>query len=192
MMNIRQATKQDCTKIAPLMYQAIHEIAYTLTGSTNTDEVLERLAMWVEKPKNRLSHENIWVAEIEGEVAGMIISYRGDEAEELDRPIREWLTAHGSKEELDVETEGFVQYIDSLAVLEAYGGRGIGTKLIEHICTVATERGIPAVTLNVDQANPAAHRLYTRLGFQKEKEINISGARFDYMKKETSLTPFSV
>ena len=192
MMNIRQATKQDCAQIAPLMYQAIHEIAYTLTGSTNTDEVLERLAMWVEKSKNRLSHENIWVAEIDGEVAGMIISYRGDEAEELDRPIREWLTAHGSEEELDVETEGFVQYIDSLAVLEAYGGRGIGTKLIEQICTVATERGIPAVTLNVDQDNQAAHRLYTRLGFRKEKEINISGAQFDYMKKETSSTPLSV
>ncbi|WP_214742787.1 MULTISPECIES: GNAT family N-acetyltransferase [unclassified Exiguobacterium] len=191
-MKIRQATKQDSKQIAPLMYQAIHEIAYTLTGSTYTDEVLERLAMWVEKPKNRLSHENIWVADIEGEVAGMIISYRGDEAEALDRPIREWLTAHGSATELDVETEGFVQYIDSLAVAEAFGGRGIGTKLIEHIVTVAKERGVPVVTLNVDQENPAAHRLYTRLGFQKEKEIDISGARFDYMKKEVDSTPFSV
>ncbi|MHC9160969.1 N-acetyltransferase family protein [Exiguobacterium profundum] len=191
-MNIRQATKQDSKQIAPLMYQAIHEIAYTLTASTDTTEVLERLAMWVEKPNNRLSHENIWVADFEGEVAGMIISYRGDKAEKLDRPIREWLTAHGSGEEVDVETEGYVQYIDSLAVAEAYGGRGIGTKLIEHVCLVAKERGVPAVTLNVDQENPAAHRLYTRLGFHKEKEINISGARFDYMIKEINSTPFSV
>ncbi|WP_214703851.1 MULTISPECIES: GNAT family N-acetyltransferase [unclassified Exiguobacterium] len=191
-MNIRQATKQDSKQIAPLMYQAIHEIAYTLTASKNTSEVLEGLAGWVEHPKNRLSHKNIWVADVEGEVAGIIISYRGDEAEELDRPIREWLKARGSEEELDVETEGHVQYIDSLAVAEAFGGQGIGTKLIEHICTVAEEHRVPAVTLNVDQENVAAHRLYTRLGFQKEKEINISGAKFDYMKKEINSPPFSV
>ncbi|WP_215143527.1 GNAT family N-acetyltransferase [Exiguobacterium qingdaonense] len=191
-MVIRQATRQDCNQIAPLMYQAIHEIAYTLTASTNTTEVLERLAMWVERPQNRLSYENIWVADVESDVAGMILSYRGDEAEALDRPIQEWLKTQGSDGKLDVETNGNVQYIDSIAVAESFGGRGIGTKLIEHVCLVAEERGVPDVTLNVDQENPAAHRLYTRLGFRKEKEINISGARFDYMKKEIAPTPFSV
>lgn len=72
-------------------------------------------------------------------------------------------------------------YIDSVAVDSSFGGRGIGTKLIQQAIDHAREIGIPQVTLNVDQTNPAAGRLYERLGFKKVKEIDISGGRFDYM-----------
>lgn len=180
-MNIRQAQENESEAIAPLVYAAIHDIAYTLTGTTNQEEVLEHLAMWIARSHNRLSHENIWVADIDGVVAGIIIAYHGERATELDEPIRRWLIERGQPGNLDVETEGDVLYIDSVAVDSEFGGRGIGTKLIQRVVEHARETNIPAVTLNVDQDNPAAARLYERLGFHKHKEIEISGSRFDYM-----------
>ncbi|MCT4776765.1 MULTISPECIES: GNAT family N-acetyltransferase [Exiguobacterium] len=180
-MNIRKATPDDQLQIAPLVYTAIHEIAYSLTGTSDQARVLDRLAMWIGQPGNRLSYENIWVAESDAAIAGILIAYHGEQAAMLDEPIKDWLRANGQPDELDVETEGDVLYIDSVAVDAAFGGRGIGTSLIRQAIAHARDMNIPHVTLNVDQTNPAAGRLYERLGFMKEKEIVISGGRFDYM-----------
>lgn len=181
MMNIRHAQASESKAIAPLVYAAIHDIAYSLTGTTDQEQALERLALWIGRPNNRLSYENIWVADIEGVIAGIIIAYEGKRAIELDEPIKQWLIEQGQPGNLDVETEGNVLYIDSVAVNLEFGGRGIGTNLIQRVVTHARDTNIPAVTLNVDQDNPAAARLYERLGFHKHKEIEISGGRFDYM-----------
>lgn len=180
-MNIRKATPDDSTQIAPLVYAAIHEIAYSLTGTSDQQQVLERLSMWIGQPGNRLSYENVWVAENETVMAGILIAYHGERASQLDEPIKTWLRTQGQPDTLDVETSGDVLYIDSVAVDSSFGGRGIGTKLIQRAIDHAREIGIPQVTLNVDQTNPAAGRLYERLGFKKVKEIDISGGRFDYM-----------
>ncbi|WP_396129252.1 hypothetical protein [Exiguobacterium mexicanum] len=40
-MNIRKATPDDQLQIAPLVYTAIHEIAYSLTGTSDRQHVLE-------------------------------------------------------------------------------------------------------------------------------------------------------
>ncbi|WP_233547149.1 GNAT family N-acetyltransferase [Exiguobacterium sp. AM39-5BH] len=183
-MNIRKATPDDQLQIAPLVYTAIHEIAYSLTGTSDQRQVLDRLAMWIGQPGNRLSYENIWVAETEATIAGILIAYHGEQAIMLDEPIKTWLRTHGQSDDLDVETEGDVLYIDSVAVDVTFGGRGIGTQLIQQAIAHAQDMNIPHVTLNVDQTNPAAARLYERLGFRKEKEIEISGGRFDYMTLE--------
>jgi len=183
-MKIRQARPTDAQHIAPLVYQAIHDIAYSLTGTTDQALMLERLTMWIQQPNNRLSHENIWVAVLEDEVAGVLIAYPGRDALALDRPIQEWLVSHGLDGHLDVETEGDVFYLDSISVDSRFGGRGIATQLIEFCLAYAREQHIPAVTLNVDQTNPGAARLYERLGFLKQMERDISGDRFDYMKRD--------
>lgn len=180
-MKIRKATPDESVQIAPLVYAAIHEIAYTLTGTSDEQQVLDRLSMWVSRPQNRLSYENIWVAQIDDVIAGVLIAYHGERAEQLDEPIKEWLRTQGQPDNVDVETSGDVFYIDSVAVDATFGGRGIGTSLIQQAIAHARDEHIPCVTLNVDQANPAASRLYKRLGFIKEKEIDISGGRFDYM-----------
>lgn len=180
-MIIRHAKVSDRAAIAPLVYAAIHDIANSLTGATDGDQVLERLTMWIGRQNNRLSYENIWVADIDGVIVGVIIAYQGKLALELDEPIQRWLIEQGQPGHLDVETEGDVLYIDSVAVDSSFGGRGIGTELIRRAIGHARETNVPVVTLNVDRENRAAMRLYERLGFKKDKEIEISGGRFDYM-----------
>lgn len=51
-----------------------------------------------------------------------------------------------------------------MAMLPQYRGQGIGTKLMEAVVAEAKSRGIPAISLSVDERNPALH-LYLRAGF---------------------------
>ena len=57
-------------------------------------------------------------------------------------------------------------YIDSLAVKEAYRGRGIARMLLQQTIEKARQTGIPRAGLLVDKANPNAERLYKTLGFE--------------------------
>lgn len=53
----------------------------------------------------------------------------------------------------------------SIAIREGRRGGGIGTKLLEGIMAVYREMGVAAVSLSVDQRNPAV-KLYRKLGFE--------------------------
>lgn len=181
---IRQAHASEAQQIAPLIEQAIHEIAETLTGTTKREEVLERLAYFVAETGNRLSHENILVKIIEGEVAGIVIAYAGTDAKRLDEPIKAQLKRWtGQDIQIDVETEGPVYYLDTLSVDARHGGKGIGTELLQAAAEEGEKRGLQAFTLNADQTNAGAQRLYRRLGFELVRTIEISGGTFDYMER---------
>lgn len=52
----------------------------------------------------------------------------------------------------------------SIAVDEAWRGRGIGTALLVALLSLADEEGVERVSLSVEAENPAL-RLYQRLGF---------------------------
>jgi len=181
---IRQADASEAQQIAPLIEQAIHEIAETLTGTTEKEEVLKRLAYFVSQTGNRLSYENIRVKIIEDKVAGIVIAYAGMDAEQLDEPIKEQLKRWtGQDVQIDVETEGPVYYLDTLSVDARHGGKGIGTELLQAAAEVGEKRGLQAFTLNADQTNVGAQRLYRRLGFKPVRTIEISGGTFDYMER---------
>jgi len=53
-----------------------------------------------------------------------------------------------------------------MAMLPEYRGQGIGTKLMAAVVAEAKSRGIPAISLSVDERNPAMH-LYLRAGFSE-------------------------
>jgi ribosomal protein S18 acetylase RimI-like enzyme len=55
-------------------------------------------------------------------------------------------------------------FVDRIALLPAYQGLGIGTRLMREVLDEADRRGIP-VRLSVLDINPA-RRLYERLGFR--------------------------
>lgn len=181
---IRTARPDDAEAIAPLIHHAIHEIAETLTGASEEKLVLERLEALVRLRGNRLSYENTLVAEHEGEVAGIVIAYPGYEAEKLDANLSAYIVScTGIAPEIDAETAGDVYYIDTLSVAPAYGGKGIGTRLLEAASTRGEKLGCRSVTLNADQSNAGAQRLYRRIGFERTKSIQISGSQFDYMER---------
>ena len=48
---------------------------------------------------------------------------------------------------------------------------------------VALARGKTRIGLNVDEANPNAHRLYTRLGYKTVGTRELSDHRYHHMQK---------
>ncbi len=67
----------------------------------------------------------------------------------------------------------------AMAVLPAYVGQGIGTRLLQHLIDAARPH-YPAIALNVRADNPA-FRLYQRLGFVVVSELinRVGGISYD-------------
>lgn len=57
-------------------------------------------------------------------------------------------------------------YIEELDVLPAHGRRGLGSRLLDHVCRWAEERGHPAVTLSTFRDVPWNGPFYRKHGFR--------------------------
>lgn len=65
----------------------------------------------------------------------------------------------------------------SMAISHDYRGKGIGTKLMNEMCKLASNHQYKAISLSVDPSNPAL-RLYERFGFKK---ICVDGTSWNMM-----------
>ncbi len=61
---------------------------------------------------------------------------------------------------------GLYLEIDNLVVAENQRSSGTGSRLIEHLESVARERGCKIIVLDSYTTNHPSHRLYHRLGFE--------------------------
>ena len=64
-------------------------------------------------------------------------------------------------------------YIDGVAVMPAYRGRGVGAGLIAALETWATGHGLSIIRLEVVGANPRAKKLYRCIGFEAVQEQTV-------------------
>lgn len=122
------------------------------------------------------SWRNTLIAMVDGQRAGMITAYDG-------RYYRPWRqqTMLLVKEYLgvvfpDMEDEAVPgeYYLDSLAVLPAFRGQGIGRSLLQQAISQGRAMGL-RVTLAVDPVNTRAQHLYASLGFRLVGDIFIFG-----------------
>lgn len=182
----RPAEKKDANEAAQLIHIAIDDIAEQLTGETSEEYIQKTLAQFFQKENNRLSYQNVLVADVLGMVAGMVLTYPGEGALQLDAPIIEHLREKGKESLLDKEADEGDFYIDTLCVHSKFRGYGIGTALIMEAEKLALQKGYQRVSLNVAIDNPSAKKLYEHIGFKKEKVIEIHGHPYDYMVKKSN------
>lgn len=182
-IKFRPAIKKDAKVVAELIHIAIDDIAEQLTGEAMEDKIRETLAQLFLEENNRLSYQNLLVAEILGEVAGIVLTYPGEESIRLDEPIVKLLRDKKKMALLDKEADEGDYYFDTLCVHAKFRGLGIGTALIKEAEKLALQKGFHRVSLNVARDNPSAQRLYEQLEYNKEKSIEIHGHPYDYMIK---------
>lgn len=183
---IEQALKEDVHQVLPLLLAAIGDIAYSLAGTEDDMEVKQILSDFYTREDNRISYKHVLVDRREDGIAGMLISYSGDGAAELDAPF---LTRKGREsgpradEEIALEAMEGEFYLDSVAVNERYQGQGVATSLIAAF----EERGIQAghnkLSLIVEPYNKRAHALYSRLNYVEDGTILVSGTEYTRMVK---------
>ena len=73
-------------------------------------------------------------------------------------------------------------YIDTLAVSPNTQGKGIGKQLIQYAIDEVVVKQKKVLGLLVDKDNPAAKRLYERIGFKVVKDIRIFGKVMEHMQ----------
>ena len=148
-MKIRRAELDDLDTLVSLngMVQALHVSAepasYRRAGNEQRHEVLRQ---WLEGPG-----KEIWIAELQGHVAGYMIFKELHREETPFTPPRGWL------------------YVDQLGVLPEHRGEGVGRALMRHAEERARELKLDKVTLHVRAANPEAIRFYEAIGYATEQ-----------------------
>ncbi len=106
---------------------------------------------------------NAIVAEREGDILGMALSYPiddmpQDDPDSLPAPIAPFV-------ELEAHSVG-TWFVNALAVRTGQRGDGIGTALLREVVAMAEQAGYPALTIQVFGQNVDALRLYERFGFE--------------------------
>ncbi len=182
---IKQAKKENSIQIAPLIYQAIGNIAYRLTGETNEQKMLEKLQILVEDENNRHSYLNTFVALDEStKVLGIIVLYNGKTGAELDRELEKKLfNEYGRTITIDVEAHDDEYYIDTVCVSSEARGLGIGTALLKFAEGQAATLGFTKLSLNVEVNKTQARALYSRIGFEETEPWTIINEPFIHMVK---------
>jgi ribosomal protein S18 acetylase RimI-like enzyme len=162
--DIRPARKSDAAEIALLISIAVHgnmwEEKTDEAGEVSGPIEVGRLDLLSEG--GTFSWQDAFIAEADGEVAGMVLGYRkGDTPEPVPTDI--WAPLRPLME-LEAEAHG-LWYIAMLGVHKDWRSKGAGSALLEQAETQARRSGAGGLALVVDDGNEGARKLYESRGF---------------------------
>lgn len=167
-LRIRRAQPSDARSLAALIEIAGDGIPTYLwaqmagPGETPLDVGEQR----ARREEGGFSYRHATVAEIAGEVAGMILAYRLPDISEEDRSSLAELPAFLRPfVELEFEVPGSF-YINALAVHAPYRSQEIGARLLRKAEGQAIEAGCHQMSVQHFQLNPRAGAFYRRHGFR--------------------------
>jgi len=182
---IKNCNKNNIQNISKLIFNAIDNIAITLTGEQKEEKILETLNSYIKMDICRLSHNNIFTYTKDEKIVGILVAYSSNDIDILDKPMILNLRKKGIfKDSFEKECFDDEFYIDTISVLEEYQGLGIAKEFFNFAFEKAKEFGFKKVSLLVDFENPKAKALYERLGFQDNEILKVSGSNFYHMIKE--------
>lgn len=185
-ITIRKATKEDAGQIARIITMAFHpDLCDNMSVGNGTEIIFDLMSRLATKEESQYSYRNTLVCEVDGCVAGGACGYDGKDFHRLREALFSDLRENGLPvpDGLSEETEEGEFYIDSVAVFPEYRGKGIASMLIGAMEGWAADMGIRTIGLLVDADNPAAERLYSRLGFERKGVKPFLGHMMYHMQK---------
>jgi len=160
----RPARKDECRTIAKLFSMSSDGVAdYIWSGLAEPGEdILDVGLRRYESEDSVFSYKNCVIAEIDGQVAGMLVAFPMSEPENTgeDSETDPVLAPYGKLEQYNS------YYICGMAVFSEYRGMGIGTKFLKIAESKAKELNLPQLSLIVFEGNTGAKKLYERHGFR--------------------------
>jgi ribosomal protein S18 acetylase RimI-like enzyme len=171
----RWAVKDDAPVIAALFRIASDGVSDVVWSTMADDypglEPVEIGAQRYARENTEFSYQNCIVADIGGQVAGMLLTF--PMAAELEAPqVNEEPPQEGGGESDVLSPYGELEvpgslYVCAVAFLPDYRGRGLGTRFMAVAEEQARETGYSALSLLVFEQNQRAVALYHRLGYRE-------------------------
>jgi ribosomal protein S18 acetylase RimI-like enzyme len=177
-ITIRPATTADAQVGTDLIYMTMSRLADFLLGSGDPQNAKATLTRLFLKHQNRFSYQFTDIAEVDGQAAGLLLSYPSGIMKNLEIPMALQLLkisglvefirfVHNALPLSQIKEAGFgEQFINNVAVLPTFQGLGIGSQLLAFVEGKAKTTGLGMSSLCVDIDNERARRLYERLGYQ--------------------------
>lgn len=181
-MTIRDATPSDAPFLAKCVMAGLH--IYDFESEIPKDEKKFQLLTECEQRGDLLyTYRNSRVAEVDGISVGSILSYPGEFYKELRRRTFSELLSDFATLDTDSEQETGPgeYYLDSMAVLPSYRGRGIGRALMQDSIQHGISLGYHKITLLVDSEIPHLINLYSSIGFTLDGYCHAFGVDFQKM-----------
>lgn len=186
MADVRPAEPRDDAAVARLLYESASGRYDSFAG--DGDRALRLLAATIATPGNDTSREEVLVAEVDGQVAGAMASFRGDEGpRRRDRFLRltlrrrapwHWLRilriARAGAAATPAPPPGSL-YIDGLATGARFRRRGVATALLQAADERARSLGLTKLALDTAKHNFAAQALYEGAGFRESGRVPARG-----------------
>lgn len=182
--NIRPGKPSDYKEVAPLIVQAMEDLACTFANTKDPDMALPLFEYFFQQPKNQYSFEHSLIFEEDGEIAGSVIAYDGRLLPQYRKPFLDYIASQYNVRDLVIENEtmeGEV-YIDTISVSPSFQGKGIGTKLLKAIIKKSRSEGHKKIGLLVDLQNPNAKKLYSALGFEAIDKKQLGEGVYEHLQ----------
>jgi GNAT superfamily N-acetyltransferase len=152
-MIIRLATLQDIDPVMQLVAQVLPIMQST--GNLQWDETYPNAAIFTQDVKN----EQLWVADIDGQVAGVIAIVNEQEPEYAQ--VAGW----------DITEPAIVAH--RLAVSPNFQGKGIAAALLRQCEEVARQKNVSLIRLDTNTVNRPMQNLFLKLGYNLGGEITL-------------------
>lgn len=183
MMTFRNATIEDTRLVAlcTLASTGLYDFSQPLP-----EDLFHSLQMLCSREDTLYSFARARIAAVDGTDVGSIVAYPGA----FYRAGRE--VTFGLMKDLlgmdfsdsDIECEPDEYYLDCLAVLPQYRGRGLGLDLIKDALRKAQNDGYHRAACIVGEDEPALMKYYEMVGFKPQRQVRVFGS--DYVKMTNS------
>ena len=179
MITLRKATVADARFIAENVLRALHI-------DEADDSHIEHLADISRREDTLYSWRNATIALLDGVPAGLMVAYDGARYRRMRDITFPMIRIYVGDDYHSMDDEACAGefYLDSLAVMPEFQGRGIASALIQEMFRLQKETGIPLATIAVDPENDTAYRLYLKNGFSKNGLITVFGTTYDRLERK--------
>jgi GNAT superfamily N-acetyltransferase len=184
---VRPFRSEDADAAVPLLYESAGGLYDRYAGSPRLARRV--IARALRRPETTASADVVWVAELDGRIAGAMAAMPVDWWAPRSRTFRSvtlraippwrwptalWLYRTGARAAPALPAASL--YVDSLATVASARRRGVARALLAEAERQARGHGLPRVALDAFADNHAARALYRSAGFSEAGSTPASGA----------------
>lgn len=185
-MQIRKAQPQDSAQIAPLIAMIYRDMEMPVLKNVSEADLLTMLTKLYALPENIDGLAQTFVAVVNETVLGVAFGHPAENEVAVNNILAKVSKAHAGFDaplELGGEAQPNEWYLSMLAVDPKTQGQGVGSKLLTALPKLVTALGETKLSLNVDDGNPRAAKLYHRQGFTVDGQLMIGVHPYAHMVK---------